>query len=831
MGDFKLDSWLEELAEATVLADASDERSIQKLLSRLAIPAQANVSAELEQLSVSTSGSLLSLLSGEAEDPDALLSEVSLLVDELQESIRKGRPLPIPVRNDSASQTSGPRDEEGTDRLLPLEDHPLSPVEARGRLVGDVDAAGDGLLATDLTGEGPGAADDTQGPCATDPIAPLAPVPVERDQETVELFGDFLQEGEEGLALVDEILVAAERSPPDAEGINALFRVFHTIKGVAGFLELTSVASLAHITETLLNQAREGQRSLQGVTLDLVFDGSSGMRKLLEGVRHGIETGTAFPTFPEIQTITSRIEAEIERPSTAGAGAGDESASATAAEGKAAAPAVGDTIPTPGPGAVQSPLPGSDDGPTAVPVVQSPGPSDPAPAGPLVQRPIPAPGDAAPAPVVQGPSHAAPGTPIPLPSPGQPNEAAPAQTSQNVRPGGTRIRETLKVDVERVDSMVEMIGELIIVESMVVHAPEIAAVDSLAVRNYLGQLTKISRDLQDVAMRMRMVPVQGVFLKMQRMVRELSRKTGKKVELLVSGEGTEMDRSMVERIEDPLVHMIRNAMDHGLEAAAERRATGKSETGAIRLSAFHEGGSVVVEIADDGRGLDREKILDKAIRQGIVREGEHLPDSEIYMLIFAPGFSTAAQVTEISGRGVGMDVVKRNIEAMRGRVMVSSTPGQGSVFKLILPLTLAIIDGMIVSCGSERYIIPSLSIVESLQPRRDMISTLAGHQELLNVRGEMLPLFRLSSLFGIEGAQEDATQALAVVVESMGRKVGLLVDDVVTQQQVVIKPLGSGIGDTETFSGGAILSDGKVGLILNIDRVCTNVGRVPHHKL
>jgi two-component system chemotaxis sensor kinase CheA len=320
-------------------------------------------------------------------------------------------------------------------------------------------------------------------------------------------------------------------------------------------------------------------------------------------------------------------------------------------------------------------------------------------------------------------------------------------------------------------------------------------------------------------MRMRMVPVRGAFQKMARLVRDLSRKTGKDIVLEQAGEDTEMDRSMVERIEDPLVHLVRNSIDHGIESAADRLAAGKPGRAVIKLSAYHEGGSIVVELSDDGRGLDRERILAKAREKGLVEDGKDLTDAEVHALIFLPGFSTAAKVTEISGRGVGMDVVKRNIEGMRGRVSVTSRPGQGTTFRMVLPLTLAIIDGMLVAAGPEKYIIPSLSIVESLRPAEETISRAAGRGEIINVRGEILPLLRLHRLLQMEGEERPVVESHVVVVEGLGRKVGLVVDDVLTQQQVVIKPLGNGIGDTDFLSGAAILSDGRVGLILNVDRL------------
>lgn len=586
------------------------------------------------------------------------------------------------------------------------------------------------------------------------------------DPETVGLIGEFLGEAGEGLATADDILLALEQEGQDAERVNALFRVFHTIKGVAGFLGLTDVATFAHATENLMNLVREGKTRLEGPNFEAVFDATNMMRAYLTEVRRAVESDSGVRQLPAAEKVLEDLRACI----------------AAANEGGEVAP------------------------PSAPPAGSTASePSDPPePSAPLETSTSPK--------GIEG---------LPQAAPNRVDAAAPAEPA---KVGPARLRETLKIDLERVDSLMEMIGELIIVESMVVFAPEIRDLPSLQVRKHLSQLSKISRDLQDVAMRMRMVPVRTVFQKMQRLVRELSHKTGKRVTLVLAGEGTEMDRSMVERVEDPLVHMLRNAVDHGIESAADRLRAGKSADATIRLSAYHEGGSVVIEVADDGRGLDREAILRRAHERGIIRDGETLAEADIHALIFAPGFSTAAAVTEISGRGVGMDVVKRTIEDLRGRVMISSTAGAGSTFRLVLPLTLAIIDGMLVACGGEHYIVPSLSIVESLRPRAGMISTYRNSEELINVRGELLPLFHLSRIFDVPNAVEDPCQALVMVVESMGRKVGLLVDEVVAQQQVVIKPVGAGVGHQDSFSGAAILSDGRVGLILNIDRICNAVG-------
>ncbi len=593
---------------------------------------------------------------------------------------------------------------------------------------------------------------------------------VSRDDETILMIGDFLQESDEGLNQADLILMQVEADGPDPEKVNGLFRVFHSIKGVAGFLELADISSLAHTTETLLNNVRRGSLELAGTNLDLVFDSVEMMRGMLDKVRNATEQSTSIQPTEELEEHLVRLNAAIEgeeipEKDEIKAEAGDRLGEVLVASGRVKREDVDSAL--------------IDQVGSGKPIGEQ-----------LVSKGVV-----------------------------KPKEVAKAIRAQNKAQAQAKIKETVKVDLEKVDDLVEMIGELVIVESMVANLPEIARIVNPAARNYLGQLTKITRDLQIVGMGMRMVPVRGVFQKMARMVRDLSRKGGKKINFVQSGEGTEMDRSMVEQISDPLVHMIRNSVDHGIESVEDRLKAGKSETGVIHLSAYHEGGSIVIEIADDGKGLDREAILAKAIKNQLIKENDNLSEGEIFNLIFAPGFSTAKKVTEISGRGVGMDVVRRNIEAMRGRVIISSKAGKGSTFKLTLPLTLAIIDGMLVSSGDERYIIPTLSIIESIKPDASMLSTYGGKGELINVRGEILQLVRLDRLFNISGAKQEPTDALVVILESYGKKIGLLVDDVLTQQQVVIKSLGEGMQQMKFVSGAAILSDGRVGLILNVEEI------------
>jgi two-component system chemotaxis sensor kinase CheA len=314
---------------------------------------------------------------------------------------------------------------------------------------------------------------------------------------------------------------------------------------------------------------------------------------------------------------------------------------------------------------------------------------------------------------------------------------------------------------------------------------------------------------------MRMMPIRQTFQKMSRLVRDLSRRSGKLVELVLAGEDTELDRKVVEDINDPLMHMVRNSLDHGLESREARLAAGKSETGRLSLRAFHQGGSIVIEIADDGAGLNIERIRREAIKKGLIARDATLTPAEVQRLIFAPGFSTADQVTEISGRGVGMDVVQRNIEALRGRIDIHSEAGQGTTFTIKLPLTLAILDGLLVSVGAQRFLIPTFAIRESLRPTPAQVHTVQGEPRLIQVRDQLLPLVWLSDLFGVEGAVSDPTRGTVVVIEDETRHVGLVVDALVGKQEVVVKSLGTAFAGLRGVAGGAILGDGRIGLILD----------------
>jgi two-component system chemotaxis sensor kinase CheA len=400
-------------------------------------------------------------------------------------------------------------------------------------------------------------------------------------------------------------------------------------------------------------------------------------------------------------------------------------------------------------------------------------------------------------------------------APAAPAVGGPAKAVHEVKggPGGM-----VKVDTVKLDGLLDLVGEMVIAQSLVgENLNQLTGLDPQLVRN-MAHLSRITKELQRVSMSMRMVPVRGVFQKMARVTRDLGAKLQKKVQFQTSGEDTELDRGVVEELNDPLLHMIRNSMDHGIESEEKRIAAGKPPIGTVQLRAYHQGGSIVVEIEDDGAGLDRNRLLKKAIERGMATAGADLTDEEVFGFIFAAGFSTAEKVTDLSGRGVGLDVVRRNIEQLRGRVDISSRLGQGTLFKITLPLTLAIIDGLIVRVGEERYIIPTLSVRESFRPRADMISQVQGRAEVVNVRGRLIPLLRLHELFGDASESMNAAEGIVVVVESGISVRCLLVDGLLNKQEVVIKNLNDMlIHKNRALAGAAILGDGRVGLILDVN--------------
>jgi two-component system, chemotaxis family, sensor kinase CheA len=407
-------------------------------------------------------------------------------------------------------------------------------------------------------------------------------------------------------------------------------------------------------------------------------------------------------------------------------------------------------------------------------------------------------------------------------TPPAPDESRPvANVAAHVK-GGQQAKQSaeagsIRVATEKVDALINLVGELVITQSMLSRfSDEFDLKDIESLRRGLAQLARNTRELQESVLKIRMLPISFSFNRFPRLVHELSRKLGKRVELKLSGEGTELDKTVLEKIGDPLVHLVRNSLDHGLEKPEARSAAGKPETGTLELNAFHEGGNIIIEVKDDGAGLNTTRILAKARERGLVAQDAVLTDEQIHNLIFLPGFSTAESVSDVSGRGVGMDVVRRNITDLGGHVQIFSTPGQGSTIRIRLPLTLAILEGQMLRVGKETYVISLVSIIETVQPKREHIFTVAGQTELFKHRQEYLPIIRLHGMFGIEPDHLEPEKGLLVVAESDGRHVAILVDELLEQQQVVIKSLETNFKQVPGLAGATIHGDGTVALILDV---------------
>ncbi|MBN2446498.1 MAG: chemotaxis protein CheA [Phycisphaerae bacterium] len=573
-------------------------------------------------------------------------------------------------------------------------------------------------------------------PTATVEVAPFVSQPLKIDLDDRENLQGFVDEAREHLDTIEASLLQVEEHPTDADKINELFRPFHTIKGIAGFLNLRDINCLTHEAETILDMGRKGTMTITPGIIDLIFAAID----ILKSQVNAVAAYMAEPTGEYcLQPPCAEMVVRLRR-----VAAGE-------------APEAGNRV-----------------APAAVPVAD-------------VKA-------AASTPAAQTASTIA--APV--------AEAAKAGTKDTDQ-------LSIRVDTRKLDALVDTVGELVIAQTMVNMNSSVDQDETL--RRNVTQVTKIVRDVQEASMAMRMLPIGGTFQKMKRLVRDVSRKAGKTVELIVSGEDTEIDKNVIQKIADPLVHMVRNAVDHGIEAPERRQEIGKPPTGYVYLDAHHEGDNVVIEIRDDGAGLDPRKLIAKGVERGMIGADEQLSDKDAYGLIMAPGFSTAAKVTDISGRGVGMDVVKRNIEGLRGKIDIDSELGKGSVFRIILPLTLAIIDGMIVRVGDERFVMPTILIEQSLRPTPSQITTVQQRGEMLQVRGQLCPLVQIGQLFDI-GPRIDPCDALVMVVQSGAQKMGIVVDELIGQQQIVIKSLGEQFKAINGVSGAAILGDGRVGLIM-----------------
>jgi two-component system chemotaxis sensor kinase CheA len=582
-----------------------------------------------------------------------------------------------------------------------------------------------------------------------------------------ELLSEFIAEGSDLNEKAEEALLSLETNPEDTDSIGTVFRAFHTVKGTSAFLELTLIAELGHHAESLLSRVRDGEIRYSGGYADLSLRALDMIKELMGRVQAALSGEPLLKPagYDELVKVLADPES---------AGISDET-------GDMATPRVGDLLVAQGKidrETLEEAADAHPDEKLGVAVVKSQAASV--------------------------------------------KDVGQALRAQKRIKGGQKVVDSsVRVSTRRLDRLIDMVGELVIAHSMVAQDDLIIGSDNHDLAKKVAHSSKIVRELQDISMSMRMVPLKATFNKMARLVRDVARKVGKNVDFVTEGEDTEIDRNLVNIINDPLVHMVRNAVDHGIELPEVRIQNGKSESGEVQLLAYHSAGSVVVEIRDDGQGLEREMIIKKAREKGLITESgddneRTLSDRDVFNMIFEPGFSTAQVVTDVSGRGVGMDVVKKNIESLRGQVEIKSEYGKGSVFKMSLPLTLAIIDGMVVRVGSETYVIPTVSIIRSIKPRVGDLSTVLNRGEMLSLPSGLVPLYRMDRLYHLEDATDDPAEAIIVIVEDEERQAGLVVDELIGRQQVVIKSLGESMTDIPGISGGAIMPDGRVGLIIDV---------------
>ncbi|MGJ7487868.1 chemotaxis protein CheA [Variovorax sp. LT2P21] len=655
----------------------------------------------------------------------------------------------------------------------------------------------------------------------------------------------FFVEAIELLAQMEQLLLELDVDQPDSEHLNAIFRAAHSIKGGAATFGFTGLTETTHLLETLLDRARHGQLRLSGPMIDAFLETKDALQDQLTAYQADRE-----PDADRVAHICGVLQ-QLARENS-DAAAASAAAAASPALAPAPAPVVVAAAPAPaepaasavGDGALRirfSSLPddecdllvgeltnlgtvlsktrsGTDltvmlettcdpDAIIAVccfviddsQIVIDRGGAEPAPADALA------------------PVAAAPVAVAPAPAPA-PVASAPAPAAASAAAGGAATKESssIRVDVEKVDQLINLVGELVITQSMLTQAATM--LDPVAYERFLsglGHLERNARDLQESVMSIRMMPMDYVFSRFPRVIRDVSAKLGKQIRLDTVGKETELDKGLIERIIDPLTHLVRNSLDHGIETPDVRVKNGKDATGQLLLSAQHHGGNIVIEVSDDGGGLNRERILAKALQQGMP-VSEAMTDDEVWQLIFAPGFSTAEQITDISGRGVGMDVVKRNIQEMGGHVEIQSRGGRGTTTRIVLPLTLAILNGMSVKVGSEAYILPLSYVIESLQPLEEHLHSITADGHVIKVRGEYLPLIELHRVFDVAGAQTKPTQGILVIVQADDTRFALMVDELLGQHQVVVKNLETNYRKVPGISAATILGDGSVAFIIDV---------------
>ncbi|MDV0512352.1 chemotaxis protein CheA [Citrobacter portucalensis] len=655
-----------------------------------------------------------------------------------------------------------------------------------------------------------------------------------------DFYQTFFDEADELLADMEQHLLDLVPEAPDSEQLNAIFRAAHSIKGGAGTFGFTILQETTHLMENLLDEARRGEMQLNADIINLFLETKDIMQEQLDAYKSSVEPDAE--SFEYICQALRQLALEAKGET---APAVVNSAKLSVVDSAAMQEE-----------AVAKPEPASEESKkritlsrlkasevdlleeelgnlaTLTDVVKGSDTLSATLDGNLAEDDIIAvlcfviEADQIEFETVSAAPVAAEAEEVAVVTEPQPVAVAPAvkataseaphSRAEREKPARASESTSIRVAVEKVDQLINLVGELVITQSMLAQrSNELDPVNHGDLITSMGQLQRNARDLQESVMSIRMMPMEYVFSRFPRLVRDLAGKLGKQVELTQVGSSTELDKSLIERIIDPLTHLVRNSLDHGIELPEKRLESGKSPIGNLTLSAEHQGGNICIEVTDDGAGLNRERILAKAVSQGMPIH-ENMSDDEVGMLIFAPGFSTAEQVTDVSGRGVGMDVVKRNIQEMGGHVEIQSKQGQGTTIRILLPLTLAILDGMSVRVADEVFILPLNAVMESLQPREEDLHPLAGGERVLEVRGEYLPLVELWKVFEVEGAKTEATQGIVVILQSAGRRYALLVDQLIGQHQVVVKNLESNYRKVPGISAATILGDGSVALIVDV---------------
>jgi len=655
-----------------------------------------------------------------------------------------------------------------------------------------------------------------------------------------DFYQTFFDEADELLADMEQHLLDLVPEAPDSEQLNAIFRAAHSIKGGAGTFGFTILQETTHLMENLLDEARRGEMQLNADIINLFLETKDIMQEQLDAYKSSVEPDA--DSFEYICQALRQLALEAKGET---APAVVNSAKLSVVDSAAMQEE-----------AVAKPEPASEESKkritlsrlkasevdlleeelgnlaTLTDVVKGSDTLSATLDGNLAEDDIIAvlcfviEADQIEFETVSAAPVAAEAEEVAVVTEPQPVAVAPAvkaaaseaphSRAEREKPARASESTSIRVAVEKVDQLINLVGELVITQSMLAQrSNELDPVNHGDLITSMGQLQRNARDLQESVMSIRMMPMEYVFSRFPRLVRDLAGKLGKQVELTQVGSSTELDKSLIERIIDPLTHLVRNSLDHGIELPEKRLESGKSPIGNLTLSAEHQGGNICIEVTDDGAGLNRERILAKAVSQGMPIH-ENMSDDEVGMLIFAPGFSTAEQVTDVSGRGVGMDVVKRNIQEMGGHVEIQSKQGQGTTIRILLPLTLAILDGMSVRVADEVFILPLNAVMESLQPREEDLHPLAGGERVLEVRGEYLPLVELWKVFEVEGAKTEATQGIVVILQSAGRRYALLVDQLIGQHQVVVKNLESNYRKVPGISAATILGDGSVALIVDV---------------